>query len=320
MIVVAVVLVVVVLVAVAAWAVYRRGTDETHSVEGYRQTLDTLQGIRSRSPSGSVRVLGDPTGADDRAGAPAAGGFGVGKPSGSPPATEPSALVFEDPSLAGGGGSLQSRANRRTQDRAMSAMNHRPHRLGAPILVAVVVLAVLVAVVVVGARTKPPNHKTTVTTTTHPAGRSTTRTTGAPAGSGRGGSNTTVTTGSGTGDKSSKSDGRKTAVSTTTVPLSFTAVTSTATTATYTPPTASYTVTFTTTTGDCWVNVSSATGSTLLSQTFTPGESKSMTATGKTTVILGAPSAVSITLDHEPVVLPTGYQTPFTITLLPAAT
>ena len=56
----------------------------------------------------------------------------------------------------------------------------------------------------------------------------------------------------------------------------------------------------------------SSAGSTLLSGTLAAGETKSVTASGKTSIILGAPSAVHVTIDHQPVVLPAGYQTPFT--------
>lgn len=330
MIVVVAVLVLVVLIAVATWAVRRRGVDEAHSVDGYRHTLDTLQGIRSRSTSGSVRVLGGPAGTEPRPpaaeeGAAATGDGAIGpagsagEPLGSRPGSGPPSLVFEDPGLAEGAGPLHARTSRRSQDRAMSAMNHRPRRLGASILVAVVVLGLLVLVVEIGEHTRHPPNQKTGSSTTLPA----TRTTSSPAGSHPGGGgHATTTTGPKTGSKTgtgSKSDSHK-ATTTTTVPPSFTAVTSTATTATYTPPTATYTVTFTTTTGECWVNATSATGSTLLSETLATGESKSVTATGKMAIIIGAPSVISITIDHKPVVFPSGYQTPFYITLVPATT
>jgi len=57
MVIVVVIVVVLVVAAGVAWLVRRNGGDDTHSVDGYRNTLDTLQGIRSRTPS-SVRILG----------------------------------------------------------------------------------------------------------------------------------------------------------------------------------------------------------------------------------------------------------------------
>jgi redox-sensitive bicupin YhaK (pirin superfamily) len=105
---------------------------------------------------------------------------------------------------------------------------------------------------------------------------------------------------------------------TTTVPTSFHAVSSTATTATYNPPTASYSLVLTAASGDCWVSVTS--GSTAAtSKTLLQGQALPIAGNGTTTVTLGAPGAVSITLDHEPLVLPSTYQSPFVLTLVPTA-
>ena len=45
---------IVVVVSASAWAMRRRSADDAHSVEGYRQTLNTLQGIGERPPARSV--------------------------------------------------------------------------------------------------------------------------------------------------------------------------------------------------------------------------------------------------------------------------
>jgi hypothetical protein len=322
------VVVVVVVVALVAWAVRRRGNDEVHSVDGYRHTLDTLQDIRSRSSSSSVRVLGSPT--EPRpvpraGGKPAdAGGEGVAGPGGRA-AGGSGDPVSEDVSATEAGGLVQPRTARRTQDRAISAMNRRPRRVGAPILVAVVVLALLALVVVIGAHSHHhPRSTSSATTHSTTATRSTdsTPSTGSTASTGAtvrsGSTRTTGTAKSRTGGRSVKRGGSSGHKTTTTLPPSFTAVTSTATTATYTPPASTYTVTFTTTDGECWVTARSSAGSTLLSGTLAAGETKSVTASGKTSIILGAPSAVHVTIDHQPVVLPAGYQTPFYLTLVPA--
>jgi hypothetical protein len=65
--------------------------------------------------------------------------------------------------------------------------------------------------------------------------------------------------------------------------------------------------------------MSTSSGTSVFSGTLLSGQTKALSVTGAATVIIGAPSAVAITLDHEPVVLPTGYGTPFTMTLQPAA-
>ena len=81
-----------------------------------------------------------------------------------------------------------------------------------------------------------------------------------------------------------------------------------------------YTVTFTTTSGACWVDAtSSATGATLFSGTLAAGTQHSFSATGPVTVIVGAPTVLKATVDGEAVVLPAGFQTPFTISFVTAA-
>ncbi len=277
MVVVVVIVVVLALVVGVAWLVRRRGGDETHSVEGYRSTLDTLGGMRARTST--VRVLGQSEEASD------------------PPRPAARNLVFEDPTPT------PPALGRRGQDRAMSAMNHRPRRLGAPILVAAVVIALLVVVVVIGARAQHHHPNATATTTTgHAKTTSTTGHTGTTTTAGHG--RTTTTTAPKT--------------TTTTVPTSFVATTSTPTSGTYQPPTSAYTLTLTATTGACWVTVKSSTGSTVFSQTLASGQTQSVPLTGASTIELGAPSALTVTLDRKPVVLPNGYQTPFLMTFQPA--
>ncbi|MGH9093049.1 MAG: RodZ domain-containing protein [Acidimicrobiales bacterium] len=319
---------VLVVVALVSWAVRRRTVDEVHSVDGYRHTLDTLQDIRTRSGGSTVRVLGGGATPGTAAPGPETAGTGSGgtgragttgdlerqgRPGGPPGGTPHVAgeagggrrsgrggLVFDDQPPAPHGGASQ-RGDHRGEDRAISAMNHRPRRLGAPILVGLVVLALLAVVVYIGARS--PHHGTPPAG--HGTGKGTTTTTAAGAGGGGHGHGTTTTSAPRT--------------TTTTAPQTYTAVTSSATAASYTPPSGSYTVTLAATTGNCWVTVSSSSGSSLLSQTLTAGQSVPVTASGQTTIVVGAPSVVRVSIDHRPVVLPTGYQTPFTITLTPAS-
>jgi hypothetical protein len=303
------VIVVLALIGLAAWAVRRRESTEVHSVEGYRQTLDTLQGIRTRSTSGSVRALGGSSGLetgvpDDEDASP--GGISS-VISSNETGTDRRELLFVDPAITAG--SL-SRGTKRTQDRAMSAMNHRPRRMGAPLVAAVVVLALLVVVVVLGAHSRPPHHKTAPTTVATPT------TSGAP------GAHSTATTQNAathsTSHTAATHKSHATAPPTTTIPTTFKAVSSTATTATYAPPSATYSLGFTTTGGDCWVNVTSG-ATTVFSKTMLGGQTQTVAGNGSMTVTLGAPSAVTITLDHEPLILPAAYGTPFVLTLTPAA-
>jgi len=319
MLTVVVVIVAVLLITLVTWAVRRRGVDEVHSVDGYRHTLETLQDIRSRSGSGSVRVLGRPTGTTASPSSSGEGADPTAPPVPAPfdaatpnaivaPTTPPGAgrspgnrrgrgseeLVFDDTAIGDVVGPLHTGADQRGQDQAISAMGHRPRRLGVAVT-AIVVVALLAVVIVVGIHFDHSSHQTVASKAASAAGSH-------PAGV----------------KKHSKKASAPT-TTTTTVPPTFTAVTYTATTATYTLPSTSYAVTFVTKTGACWITVTSATGSVLFTQTLQPGQSKSISTTGKSTIILGAPSSVTITIDHEPVVLPGGYQTPFYMTLLPAS-
>lgn len=309
MIVVAV-LVVLALVGVGAWVVNRREGDEVHSVEGYRHTLDTLQCIRSKSASASVRVLGPPGGG---APGPTAGGPDRAGDDGADrvtPATPGRAIghrgevVLEDPTLSDPGPGSMSLGRR---DRAMTAMNRRPRRLAAPILVGVVVLAVLGLVILAGARSQNPHKASGTVATTSPPSATQASSPGV-------GSRTTTSTAA--HGKTKAHVPAPTAPSTTRPPANFTALTSTATTATYRPPAATYSLTLSTPNGQCWVDVASG-GSTVFTKTMLAGQQQSLSASGTTTIVLGAPGAVTVELDHLPVVLPANYQSPFTLTLAP---
>ncbi len=321
-------LVVLLLAGFAAWAYMRMGDSETRSMRGYHHTIETLEDIGHRTPAGAVRVLRDPNATEGEPGEGDrwVGGTGPATPTSGAGATAAGVVAkdagagnsyaFEDTSVRG---RLNAPPGPKVQARALTAMNRRPRRLGGPIAVAVIVLAVLAGVIAIGASGNhhsgqpPATTVATTSTTAAPAGHhssttvATTSTTTAPAGHQ---SSTTVPAG-----KKKSATARST---TTTVPTKFLAVSSTATTATYVPPANGYQITFTTAAGECWVNVASTSGATLLSQTLPIGVSKVVAATGQTTVIIGAPRAVTISVDHEPVVLPAGYQTPFTITFRPA--
>jgi len=282
---------VVVLVAIVALVLRRRGSDEVHSVEGYRQTLDTLHDMQVRSSS--VRFVGG-TGPPPPTRPPVAGADGEGAPG-----AEGNPLRFEDHSLAAT--PRTERIAQRQRDRAIASMNHRPRRIGA------LVLAGLVGIVIVGALfVAGTHHHNGATTTTAAGAHSATSTTAAGAHSA---TTTTVR------------HGRRPRTTTTTVPTSFTAVTTTATSALYVPPASSYTLTLVATSGNCWVLVeSTATGKTLYTGTLVPGTPQAVSATGESKITVGAPSAFSVVLDGEPVIMPSSVQSPFEITFLPATT
>lgn len=104
----------------------------------------------------------------------------------------------------------------------------------------------------------------------------------------------------------------------TTLPPRYSALSSTSSSATYAPATATYSLSVGATTSDCWMSVMSASGTTVLAQTFAAGASTSLSLTGHSTIVIGAPGAAELSIGGVPVVLPTGAGGPFTVTLSPA--
>jgi hypothetical protein len=283
-------------VVVAVIALRRRSSDEIHSVEGYRQTLDTLHELQSRS--GSVRLVGSTGPPPGRASSIAAEEdrpvdevTGLRRVGGTP-------LRFDDQRPPA---SRADRATLRQRDRAIASMNHRPRRVGALLLAALVGVAIVGGLFLAGHRHHP---QAAATTTTAPAHGSATTA----------GSATTV----GHVTTTTAHHGHPKAT-TTTAPTSFTAATSTANSALYVPPATSYTLTFIATTGQCWIQATStASGSNLYVGVLSQGSSQTVNATGVTKVTIGAPSAFSAALDGVPVVMPSSLGSPFVLTFQPA--
>jgi hypothetical protein len=281
--VVAVGVVVVAVVLVAAFVARRRGNDEAHSIDGYRQTLETLQGIRSRSSSG-VRILSPSTGEP----------LPPEPESPGPPRRIGEQLVFEDPA-GGPGGPERSRVNRR----AMASINHRPRRLG-PAFLAVVV-AVVVVVVLVVAGTHVHRHSPTASGqtqgTTHPA--------------------TSGSSHSATG----AAHHHASTTTTSTLPPTFTAQSTTGSSATYVPPAPTYSLSVVASKGNCWVLVESEpSGKTAYEGVLSEGAAQTFPSQNETKIELGAPGAVTISLDNEPVVLPSSLSSPYSLVFEPAQT
>jgi len=99
-------------------------------------------------------------------------------------------------------------------------------------------------------------------------------------------------------------------------------VSATSSSATYTPSTASgstaYSLLVGATTSDCWMSVTSSTGTTVLAQTFTPGATASVSLTGRATIVIGATPSAQLAIGGIPLVLPSGATSPFTVTLVPS--
>ncbi len=332
-------LVVVVGIGAAAWALRRRSVDDTHSVEGYRHTLDTLESLRTQSSSVKVRQssrqgTASTTGGrtdqgvdehpDDRLPPPgASGSAGPTTEDPGPPRAERGALVFGEGIRSAPDAAEVSRSRAR-RDRAVSSMNRRPRRLGGPIAAGAAVVLVVAVLAYIGARsphgsphasphpsapaTSAHAHSTTVRTTTpHPPSTTSSHKVSTPP------------TASHRGRVSGVHAAKPPASTPTTLPRQYTPVTSTPTTATYTPVAASYSLSVGSSSGRCWVLVTSSSGATLFTGTLAPGQLQTVPATGTTSVQIGAPTVVTLAVDGKPVYLPAGYQTPFVVTFQPAA-
>jgi hypothetical protein len=314
----------VVVVAVAGFGLRRRSRDDVHSVEHYHRQLHTLQEMREHPSS---------PGDDEHAAYPAPA-FRVGTstvrltdpnkplvpPIPPPPVPNPSEPVkFEDEGSAEEGPASVdgaqvdgapvdgAQSNGKAGDpspqpdpgasvsakgeaRAMQAINHPPRRLGAPLVAVGAVTVLIVVLIVTGLHTtsSPPHH-----------GKAATTATTAPAHHSRSGRATTTTT-----------------------VAAVVSAPSGATThdATYQVADAAYSLALDATNGECWVQVTDASGAVLFTGVLYAGQSHTVPATGSVTVIAGAPDAFSATVNGVPVSLPSGFQAPFTLKFLSPGT
>ena len=173
-------------------------------------------------------------------------------------------------------------------DRAMDSINHRPRRFGGPLAAIAAVAVLIVVLIVTGMHTTTP-------TSSHSGEHS------GPAAPHPSVTSTTVQ--------------QPPATSTTVSPLVSAPSSASANGATYTVGVATYALALSATSGPCWVQVTDTpTGAVLFSTTLYGGQSHTVNATGPVTVVAGAPSAFSATVNGAPVTLPAGYQTPFTLT------
>ncbi|HVB91083.1 MAG TPA: DUF4115 domain-containing protein [Acidimicrobiales bacterium] len=295
---------VVVPVAVAAGLFSRRRSHEDeHSVQHYHRQLHTLEGMRDH-PAGSAREGAGGAGAHPVFPASAVRLAGTStvrltetaKPEVPPVApsaiTSPAEPVHFDDALPltlplpppplpppPDAGPLWR------QDPVMTAINHRPRRLGAPAAAVGAVIVLVVILVLTGQHSLTPafHHKA------------------AP------GRATTVSPGP--------------RVPTATVPaLVSPPVVSSAHAATYTVGRPAFTLALAATSAPCWVEVTDvATGAVLFTGILGPGQEHTVGAPGSVSVIAGAPQALAVTVDGSAVTLPPGFQAPITLGFMAAA-
>jgi len=319
------VLIAVVVVAVLAALMFLRlrprGGD-LESVRSYHSALGTLEHLSDRTGQSPVRVVSPP-------GRPA--GAGVGQPreaagAAGVPAVPPvpvrgsdefpdpgSPLVFDDarpadrpriqPSTEGPATYRVDRAQRH----ALESMNHRPRRITAVLLVAVVLVLVAGLAYAGSKRSKSTGHPAT---TSAVASGSTRPTATSPA------SAASDRHARGSGEHHKVGDAKK--VPAAAHPTRIVAVSTSASSATFPVDVDAYLLSLTAS-APCWVLARSASsGATLWTGTMVAGGRQTISATGAVTLELGAPT-VAVTVDQVPVVLPTPFHTPFLATFQPAA-
>jgi hypothetical protein len=291
-----------VVVVVGAVALFTRRVahDDVHSVEGYHRSLHTLESINAHPMISAGEEISGP-GAESgypesavRVASPSTGRATVLRGSVPPVPIPPLAdrdtpLTFDDAAQPLAPPAPPKPVQR---DKAMISINHRPRRLAAPALAVAVVLVLIVVLLLTGSHGVPPGRA-------HSAG-----------------------TNSGHNSATAPKTHKKKATTITSTPPPPTVSSAQAATpqsATYDVADTTFTMTLTATSGACWVDAtSSATGTTLFSGTLAPGAQHSFSATGPVTVIVGAPTVLDATVDGVAVVLPRGFQTPFTMSFVTA--
>jgi hypothetical protein len=319
---------VVVVVGVAGVLVLRRRpkSNDLHSVASYHTALGTLEHLAERTGQPPVRVVGS----SERPGdghvrpryeeSPATVSGGEEGSREVPPVPVRGNDGFPDPEtpLIFDDARPRDRARHdpgeptippvrdRAQRHALESMNHRPRRL-TTVLTVVVVVAVIGALAYVGSHRSSTHSAKVATPTTSTAAQVKTT--------------VTATTAAGAHRHAGKHTGhhRATTPTTTTAPAQLVPVSTSGAAATYAVDTDQYQVAVSAT-GPCWVlATSTATGATVWTGTLQAGAVQNIQATGSLTLELGAP-AVSLTVDHVPVVLPSPFHTPFVATFQPATT
>ena len=270
-----------VLVVIASLLVRRRASRETQSVAGYRRALDVLGQVAE----GEHRPRQPGPGAPD-------GPWGSrSAPPERPGRMAPGRLDGVHTEAAVRRSSVAPDEGLARRDRSLLVMEHPARKLGPTLAVLVVAVAVGgAAYLIVRSHhsTRPP----------------------AQAASGSRGRTTT---------RHEPTTHKRAKKQTSTAPPSrYLASSSTGSSATYAPATSSYSLTVGASTGACWMSVTSASGKTVLAQTFAPGASATISLAGRSTVVLGAPKSASLEIDGAPVVLPSATGVPYTVTISPA--
>jgi hypothetical protein len=107
------------------------------------------------------------------------------------------------------------------------------------------------------------------------------------------------------------------APTTTVASSNFTPVSTTPSLAVYRVPAGSYTFKFTVSSGDCWLGAEAGSGYAWMATVY-PGTPSTYSTTGTSTIRIGAPSVLSVSVNGKPVVLPKNSQ-PYDIEFVPSS-
>jgi hypothetical protein len=278
----------------------RLAHDDAHSVEGYHRSLHTLEsinahpggsgghaesgsGARPAYPESAVRPAGTSTVRVTDRPSPAL------PPVPRPPVVDPdSPVTFDD---VGQSPTVPTQPAAALRDKAMGTINHRPRRLAAPATAVGAVLVLVVVLLMTGSHSVPPTRH-------HHSGSTPRHSTSSPP----------------------KAHRKQTARTTPAPQAPAVSLPQSGTThsATYDVSVSDYTLALSASSGACWVDATSASsGATLFAGTLTAGEQRSFAVRGPVTVIIGAPTVFGATVNGAAVVLPPGFQAPFTMSVVP---
>jgi len=283
-------------IGVFLWS--RRSRDEIHSIDSYRNALDTLQEMRGPSASASVRIL-DPSEQEQlRQPPPPVGAFAkhlepptVPDAVAPPPGSRDGMVFREDIGRIDPNEEHGEHHGHDNPSWAMSRMEPRHPVQNRQIiagLAAGAVIAVLVVIgVVIGSGSGSTSHATTTVAPHHHPHATTTM--------------------------------PRTTTTTTPKVTSYEPQSSTSTTATYVAPGGTYAITVKATGGSVWTIITSAAGDQVFAGSIDPGAPQTFKVSGGVEVNLGAPGYAAVSIGGLPVSFPTGYQSPLVLTFSPAA-
>jgi Domain of unknown function (DUF4115) len=290
---------VVVVVLTTVLLTRKLGRNDVHSVEGYHRSIHTLESINAHP---AVPGTSEETGLGAkpafpesaiRVGGSASVRVTEARPA-VPPVPPPPVTSSETPLAFDDAGPPRAPIVHEpvgNQDKAMGSINHRPRRLAAPATAVAVVIVLVVVLLLTGSHSVSPQPR-------HHGGSSTRSVTHPRGDAGSTAPNTTSTSSPQV-----------------VVPLS-----GTARSATYNVAAPNYTLSFSATSGLCWVDITNTTsGATLFEKTLQPGEQQSLAVSGPVTVVIGAPTVLSLLVDGSAVALPSGFNTPFTVSFVTAS-